>query len=313
MTPFLFLLGCAACSACFQPNLDDVERDDSDEQEHSEEESGLDSPPDTTPPPPCPQPEEEPNNNSGSAFPIEMESWACGLFESALDFDVYTFEMDEDGWLEVDIDAASRGSAADVILSLESEDGLTAAAYRGDESSDPRIVVPVPAGTWEVWLNELSQDYGGDQDYHLLATVTKRPVSWNRNSEEFETPNNTNADAMVLESGDVVWGVIDASTAFDWYVWQSPNDGEKHLLRVSITAMSEGSPLNPRLQRYDLDAQGEVQSFPTESWDSDPNSASMDPKVELHGTDQDIYMKVRHTPTTQTGELYWYVLSFEVI
>ncbi len=312
MTPLWLLLGCSACSACFQPNLDDIRSEDSGEEEDSPADSPIDSPVDTTPPPPCPQPEVEPNNNTAGAFPIAMESWACGHFESALDFDVFTFDMAEDGWLEVNIEAASRGSAAHVLLTMDNEHGQSAGVSRGDTSTDARVVVPVKGGTWVVWLNELNQDYGEDVDYHLLATTTKRPVSWNVDSEELEVPNNGPEEALAIEDGDVVWGLIDSTTNFDWYVWESPKDSKKRTLKLTITAMSEGSPLNPRLQRWDLDASGELYANPTKTWDSDEDSASQDPEVELSVSDKDVYLKVRHTPGFQTGELYWYTLAVEV-
>ena len=312
MTPFWLLLGCSACSACFEPNLDDVTPEDSHEDQDSPEDSPEDSPVDTTPPPPCAQPEVEPNNNSSTAFPIQMESWACGDFGTALDFDVYTFDMAEEGWLEVVIEAAERGSPAHVLLTMNNEQGQDVGVGRGDTSTDVRVVVPVMAGNWVVWLNELNQDYGEDVDYHLMATATKRPVSWNVDSEALEVPNNSVEAALQVHDGDAIWGVIDSSTNFDWYVWESPKDTQKRTLRLTVTAMSEGSPLNPRLQRWDLNTAGELSTTPTSTWDSSETSASQDPQVEISVADKDVYLKVRNTPGYQTGELYWYVLAVEV-
>lgn len=314
MAPFLLLVACQACSSCLRFNPPDIQPEDTapDEEDSDDQESTPDSPVDTTPPPPCPQPELEPNNNSSDAFAIEMEEWACGQFESAFDFDVYTFTMEEDGWLELDVDAASRGSSADVSVSLEDEDGETAGAWRSDVSTDPRIIIPVRAGDWQAWVSELSQDYGDDVDYHVLATVAKRPVSWNADSEELEVPNNTAADAMPIEDGTYVFGVIDSGNAFDWYVWRSPADGKKRTMRAEVFAMSEGSPLNPRLQRYEADENDEVNEYPAETWNSDDDSASQDPSVDIAVDSQDVYLKVRHLPQTQTGDYYWYVLAITV-
>lgn len=315
MAPFLLLIACQACSSCLVFNPPDIETEEDTDEETEDtdnQESTVDSPEDTTPPPPCPQPEEEPNNNSGDAFGIEMEEWACGTFESAFDFDVYTFTMDEDGWLEFDIDSASRGSSAQVIVSLEDEEGETVAALRSDTDTDARILIPAQAGTWEAWLNEWDMEYGEDVDYHLLATVTKRPVSWNVDSEALETPNNLPEDAYELVSGDHVWGVIDSASSFDWYVWRTPADGKKRTLNVRVTAMSEGSPLNPRLQRYRPHDDLVVMSQPSETWNGDDDSASQDPSVEIVADYEDVYLKVRHLPQTQTGAYYWYVLSIEV-
>ena len=76
--------------------------------------------------------------------------------------------------------------------------------------------------------------------------------------------------------------------------------------------MSEGSPLNPRLQRYRPHDDLVVMSQPSETWNGDDDSASQDPSVEIVADYEDVYLKVRHLPQTQTGAYYWYVLSIEV-
>lgn len=312
----LLLVGCAASTArscCnYTPPIPDppVEETGEEDSEQDDTSDTVDTV-DTTPPPPCAQPEVEPNFNESNATFIEMESYACGFFESANDFDVYAFEMEEVSWLKIDVDAVERGSSGNPILTVESESGLAAISLRGPRSNDPLLVFPVNiAEQWVVRLTEAQGGFGEDYDYKLIATATKEPVEWTG----YEADQNDELDeAQLITEGEVIYGIIDSSVDFDWYRVDTPEG--RNQITVQITGQGVGSPLFPRLQLYTLEenSQGELVETLQGTFDESGDSASQDPKmVRVSDGGETWYFKVRHRPGTQNGDLYWYVIETRI-
>lgn len=309
----MFLLeGCV--KSCFQPGIPSDDRIDTQKEESDPPDSPVDSkdsPVDTTPPPPCDQPEAEPNYNSAVANQVLMEYYACGTFETLADFDVFTFDMPEQNWLRIDVDAADRGSAAYPILTLDSDEGFTAGATRGPNSNDPYIVVPTPeADTWFVWLTDAQQGYGEGFTYRFMASSVKAPVSWTHSEIE---GHDTLATAMPITEDMTVYGTADSATEFDWYSFKTPD--ERSSITVTINAHKLGSPLISRLMLYELDvddAGNEVEKL-INYWDESSSTASLDPDFTLSNEGGETwYLKVRYLPTFQYGPLYWYTLDIDV-
>ena len=53
---------------------------------------------------------------------------ACGTFASTFDIDFYRFEVEEEAWVNVRVDAFALGSRADVTVALSSPDNDTEVA-----------------------------------------------------------------------------------------------------------------------------------------------------------------------------------------
>ena len=310
MSPVAGLLLLLACvPSCCQPNINPPVEDTHDERDSDSPVDSVDSE-DTAPPPPCEQPEVEPNDLDSQATPIVLEEQACGAFTGGgLDLDWFSFDTEHVGWLKVDVDAADRGSEANVSLNLESDLGVQAAmSMAGDGSADPLLVIPVTeADSWMLVLNEQEAQSGDeDYDYQVRASVTKTPVPIDReeksNNEDFE-------DAQVLQLDEYVYGTVDEPSDLDWYVLQTPPG--RNEIKLELLAHRHGSPLNGRIEIWyahpkdDSKLSDEAERKVADS-DFGP---SMDPIFTHTSYDERTwYIKVRNANTGGTGSAYWYVL-----
>lgn len=211
--------------------------DDTDEPEETGEtgETG-----DTGPPPPCDVPELEPNDDPGTALDLPTEAQACGGFDEVSDFDWWEFEADDDGWLAIELEAGP-GSASDVnllILPIETSQGSNWAAARDDDedSTDAHVLFPAPSGTYQINVSEQQLKAGERYLYELLISEAKAPVTWT--FEELE-PNDVQAEAIPLVSGDAVLGWSDGQADFDWYEIAVP--AGKRTVTIDIDAYPFGS------------------------------------------------------------------------
>lgn len=310
----LALTACSAIRSCFTPSIPNPpdSPDDSEENEESGSDTGDTTPPvDTTPPPPCAQPEVEPNYSESTATAIVLEQYACGMFNDATDFDTFTFHAPA-GWLEVDVTAAERGSAAYPILTLESDDGLAASSTRSLNSTDPYLLVPLPsADDWVMRLTDAYRGYGEEFDYEFKVSESKAPLEWS----EFEIDDHDAIEeSQEVSVGAPIFGYAQNSTDFDWYHLRTPPG--RNLIRIAVHAHNYGSPMDARLQLYfaTLDeSTSELTEVLQQTVDDNTQSNGLDPLLErVSDGDEDWYLKVRYTPSTQFGELYWYVLDVQV-
>jgi hypothetical protein len=204
---------------------------------------------DSAPQGPCPQPEVEPNDGFDEAHPIALEREACGVFDPAGDRDYFTFALEHDAWLQVELFAAD-GSIADPSLFLTPEDGAWAAARSGDpESLDVTLRFPAPAGAYVATASEQSLLGSARHGYLLLASEAKPPVEWTRTEVE---PNDNQLAAERLASGEAVFGGMSGNAAlpdFDWYEIVVP--AGKHTLAFEIVGHAEGSAADLTVQLWD--------------------------------------------------------------
>jgi hypothetical protein len=239
------LLALAGCQCRPQiPDADGDKRDTAKEDTAPPPHTGDTAPPVTGP---CTIAEIEPNNAPGEAMDLPLETYLCGEFATALDFDNFTVVLPEDAWLGVYADAALRGSFADVILTVTSDVGIAASRDSDDEIRDSHLVFPALAGTYSVLVNDENFN-GGDEDwfYELVATVAKDPFLGNKVETE---PNDESATAVTVRDGDRVEGVIGAVADPDWYLIAVP--AGKHHVVVDVEAYSLGAPTNLTLTAYE--------------------------------------------------------------
>lgn len=250
--------------------------------------------------PPCDIPEEEPNDAVPNAYTLGLE--ACGVFDPPAEVDAWSFELTEDGWLDVAVNAQLIGSTADVRLLLDGPDG--AALQRDDDpgTTDPRLVFPAAAGVWTARLVDEKLGGGERYDWILFADVGKEPVDWT--SDEVE-PNDLPVIAMPLGADNPVFGWIDAFDA-DWYRAVVPGlPGDPVQVTVRVAAYAFGSPANTALTILDEDLdEVVVATHGLSAVDHDPIAVAV-----VAGGDT-IYVSVVEE-ATQGGPNYWYVLTLE--
>ncbi|MBA2321244.1 MAG: hypothetical protein H0V89_08815 [Deltaproteobacteria bacterium] len=218
------------------------------------------SQPDTAPPPhtgdtapptvagPCTITEVEPNNAPSDAMPLPLDTYLCGEFGAPLDLDTYTIELPEDGWLGVYFDAEIRGSFADGVISLTSEEnGIGAERDNDDDSRDAHVVIPAPAGTYTAVIIE--RNFNGDESqyfYELVASVAKDPFEGDAAEAE---PNDTSETANLVSSGQRVEGLIGEPADQDWYKVLVP--AGRHTVVVDVDAYGLGSPTDLSVYAYE--------------------------------------------------------------
>ncbi len=195
---------------------------------------------DTGPPPLCDVPEVEPNNDPGSAVILPTERQACGDFEVDGDFDWWEFEVDDSGWLAIEVEAGP-GSVSDVnfvLLPIDVEGGNAWAAARDDDegTTDAHVLFPAPAGLYQANVTEQQLKSGERYRYEVLVSEAKAPVTWDLDEVE---PNDIQADANILTIGDRVLGGVDAPADFDWYQVAVP--AGKKVVTIDVDAYTEGS------------------------------------------------------------------------
>ena len=244
------LAGCDACNPKVIPDLSGDQVDTGpDSTTVDTEDTATTEVIDTAPPPPCAHPEVEPNNDPANPERIELETVVCGQFviaeEGAVaDLDWFTFEVDDASWIKVDVNAVNLGSSADPSLYIASEDDHYMLIESDVDSTDPKVIFPIPEGTddWDLMVAELNSLSGERYIWEFIVSATKAPVEWNRDEVE---PNNEPEEAVELSEGDVVFGQYDSQSDLEQFYIDPPEGW--HELTVRVTAKSEGSAAYNRL------------------------------------------------------------------
>ncbi|HJN74465.1 MAG TPA: hypothetical protein QGF58_11080 [Myxococcota bacterium] len=303
----LSVLACwASCKAC-NPQVTPPRFDTSPDSAGKESADSVDSR-DTAPPPMCAQPEQEPNNNDTEPTFIAREREACGEISQSFDLDYYEFETRTAGWIEIDVDAAERGSAADLVFGLGSEGGHALLAGKGAQSSDPYILVPVPgADTWRLAMAEQDPGQGADEGYEYFFHVSEAKSPITPDSVEVEDHGSWDlAQPIVL--GEVVYATLVEGDERDWYVLTTPD--AKVQLRAEIVAHRLGSPLDTRLVMWKTTKEGDSLKSSWEEWaDTNPFDVGNDPAFERTGGGGEVWYLQVLEARNGTGELYWYTIT----
>lgn len=299
---WFFLL--VSCRACVDPELPSNHDDDDDSQKEDSQDSPVDSedsdsPPDSGPPVFCTMEEPEPNGTLQEAMAIPMESWVCGNIDQVADADFYSLTTTEPGWITIDLQAASRGSFADMDLAITDGD-RTVTVFDGYLSTDPRIVFPADVpGTYLGWVSEHDPLQSGDSyTWFMRASLSKPAIGWSREEVETNGPAQENAEPLLLE--ERIFGTISDSEDIDWFHITTPADATAVIL--DIEAYSLGSPLNTSL--VIRDAEGDIVKWVTSGeidYDLDPHA-----EIKTEGA-QDWYLQV-FNPDEKGSRFHWYTL-----
>lgn len=293
------LVSCRGCSSC-TPQLPDNDDDDDDDDVDTSEDT-ADTAEDTSEPPPCTVPEVEPNDSYEVAQELPMEAWACGTLLEEGDVEFLHFENQDAGWLRVWARGADFGSNADLQLVMTDESlEYSAINLAKPGSTDPEMVVPVPAGlSWYVTVADQYFGYGEYHDWKLIASMTKVPLDW---SVEESDDNNSLAKGQYIGSGDRVFARIESSSDRDWYIVEIP-DG-KTLVSLRIEAWNFGSPLHAVLSLY-----GPGGADVLKETDHGDHASDLDPSFETDVSEAGEYGILVKSDEGSGSPLYWYVLE----
>ncbi|MEQ1568225.1 MAG: hypothetical protein ABMA64_21480 [Myxococcota bacterium] len=180
-----------------------------------------------------------------------MEHRGCGAIDAPLDLDYWQFELADDSWLKVEVDAAN-GSIADMSFVLTPEDSSWIAARPDDpESRDGTLIFPAPAGTYLLALSEQAFNGGERYGYDVLVSEAKPPVDFVRTETE---PNDDAYEAIPVVTGDTMYGTMNGNGAiedFDWYMITIP--AGKHTLSIDVDAFDTFSSADLTVYLYDED------------------------------------------------------------
>ncbi|MFT4977131.1 MAG: hypothetical protein ACI8S6_003036 [Myxococcota bacterium] len=263
------LYGCRAC-AINVPIDNNNDDDDTAQEDTAEEDTG---PVDTGPLPPCSVPEEEPNNLDSQAQQLPLEQWACGTLLEKSDVETFYFDVPRAGWYRIWVRGQDIGSSSDMQLSViePSDYGLLATTSPG--SLDPRVVFYADgAQRFKINLADSYYGYGDDYIWEMLVSEDKEPVDWNVYEEEYlddGVSNNALVNGQLVESGDMIFGLLDPGSDQDFYLIDLPA-GEV-TLTGRIYAWNYGSPLYSTLTVYDMDGNSlKERSYGESSADLDP-------------------------------------------
>lgn len=305
--PYVLIL-LSACKGCFNldvpdPN-DNVETGDTEDSEttDSEDSTPRESQPDTGPPAMCAVVEAEPNNSLEQSQVLPLETWACGDIENYVDADFFSVSADESGWIQVKLEAAERGSSADVQLNVYDDDQ---SAFIQDGfllNADPNLMFPASAGeSFGLVVSEQTNLYGDNYFWYMMATLAKSPVDWTR--EEVED-NSAQSTAELITAGETVFGTIDEAGDYDWYHLTTPADATSVTLKV--IARASDSPADLTLIFYDS-AGTEIRKVYNGDADYNP-----DPLYEEKLTGQvDWYLQLKEV-NGKGSRFHWYTFSVEV-
>lgn len=307
------VLWLAACNGCGPKFPDDGDPPDPPPPDTAGDDTGGDSAVDTGPnlPARCDILEVEPNNSLDAAWAIPMEEWVCGELIDADpsdavpgDVDFLTFTTSAPGWLEVNVEAARRGSNADVQFILLDDEGGSVTVFDGYLTTDPLLRFPAAAaGTYTLNIAETSYLSGEDYEWYLLASAVKAPVEWD--FEEVEG-NDSSAQAQAFPVDQTVFGTFGRTNDFDWYHLVTPADATK--IRFDVKAFSLGAPVDPQIALYEADATTLIRLDSTGEVDYD-----FDPWFEQKQTgSQEWYFSIRNEASAG-GQYHWYTLRIEAL
>jgi hypothetical protein len=265
---------------------------------------------DTAAQPPCATPEAEPNDDGATANVLPLERWACGLVDDAGDADWWTFDHDDEGWLQVEVDAAD-GSFADMTFILEPAAGGWSASRDDDsEAADTTLLFPAPAGGYSLRTREQTASGGERYGYELLVSEAKPPVEWTRTEVE---PNGTGPTALPIFSGDAVFGEMFSDSPvpdFDYFVIAVP--AGPHTVTVDVDAFDHQSAQDVDVQIRDADL-AELKLIKTGG-----TGALLDPlgAYSSSGSEFLYFQVLQHeaddVPVPRGSPAHWYVLTVTV-
>jgi hypothetical protein len=307
----LTMMGCRAFIGCAgdlpTDTPDDVDPIDTAPVEVDTADTG---PVDTGPPPLCDWPEEEPNSTLGQAQSLPMETWACGTLETAGDFDIFRFNLENAGWVKVWVRGQDLGTSSNLQVTLDDASyDYTTLVTSSPGSLDPKLTFPVEeANTFYVTIADQFYGYGEDYIWQLMASEAKAPVLWTGSESE---PNDGIQDGQLIASGDRIFGLIDAGSDADWFLFELP-EGVESTITARIEAWNYGSPINARLILYDATASRLASSSIGESaYDLDP---ILTYSVTSDATEDGTLWGIKVSPRDGSGGglAYWYVLDLTV-
>lgn len=302
MVLLFVLLG--ACNGC-RPQIPNPPDDEPKEDTSPPPDTATDTaPPDTGPPARCDREEVEPNSPPDQVESLDMEKWACGEFLTYLDYDSFRISPTQTGWIKVQVDAASRGSSANVQLLIDGGGRESAQVLDGYLTTDPYLVFPADEGdTYTLTLGETNFLYGDDYTWYMLTSLSKEPIDWDLEEAE---PNDVYIEAQPLGFGQTVFAEVTDASDLDWYKITTTGEGEQ-TLTFDVTAFKEGSAANMMLVLYDADGSTVLRTDYSGEVDYD-----RDPWFTKKVTGaQDLYLLAR-TEDGKGSRFHWYTLSITV-
>jgi len=297
----------AACS-CREPELPDNNTEDTDQEETGD--TATTPTADTGPEAPCTAPEVEPNDTLNEPTTLPTDVTGCGVFDIEGDFDHWSFELQQDGWLALRVEATDDGSLANVavIMSGTTTD-VAAARDHNEDDEDVRMLIPALADTYVVNVREEEAKFGERYTYEILASVAKEPEFFDDEGafidyvDELE-PNNDPFTSPPLRNGDAILGFSDEQFDVDYYSLAVPPG--RHELRFEVQAYAKGSVGDFVLTLFDSDlvdiksrANGEI------GYEKDP--------VLVYNSDGDetLYLQIRDQEG-RGNEAMWYLLTASI-
>jgi hypothetical protein len=274
---------------------------------------------DTGPAPPCAWPEVEPNNTVLEPTLLGMEQRGCGGIDPEGDQDYWSFTLEEDAWLEVEVDAGN-GSIADMALLLAKKlDDWTAARDDDPESLNATMLFPAPAG--EYLLTTTEQDGGGGEryTYTVLVSEAKAPVTWmvtevepNDNEGNQTLPANINAENIsnLLALGPLdIYGTMSGngpSPDQDWFVLTVPSG--RHTLTVDVEAFDYGSSADLTVTLWNDDLTDKIKEY-----NGGIPGLELDPEGTYDSSgDELVFIQVTEAANIESPA-NWYVLKIVLV
>lgn len=247
----------AACASCIQlPNVNDDERTDSASPDSGDTDSGAIV--DTGPPAKCDvELFDDDNFNDDFQNPVlvPMEALVCSTFDGGLDYEVLQFTSQQGGWIRVDVQAASRGSSADVHLTVAPANDESAACgqYSALSTTDPSLTWLAPSeNTYLATLREEEYGYGEKYGWWMLASEVKSPVGYTRTEDT--NAHDTLETALPLAEGETILAWTKTTGGQDFYRIEL-DEGDNHLV-VDTNAAEFGSATNTKVDLYKVRPNG---------------------------------------------------------
>lgn len=272
----VWILLIAGCASCLQlPNDVDDPNDDppTGVEDSGDGDSGddTDTAEDTGPAviPMCTLEEvedDDPSNDFSELLYVPLSTYACGEVNTKGDVDYLTFTTTMPGWMKVDVQAASRGSSADMfdILSQTAEDESVEQHDRHDSTDPLSVFYAEKAGDYLATLAEAQGGFGEPYPWWFIAMPTKEPFSYHMLEgvlsndpaltespvspvDEIE-PNNTVETATVLTANVPIFAKIGTRGDSDWYTFSIPE--ATTTLTYEVDAFDFGSAADMSLEIY---------------------------------------------------------------
>lgn len=251
---FLLFVSCKGCTPELPPDQDEDSPPPQDSADTQDSSPPVDSDTvDTAPPPLCELVEVEPNDYV-DAEELPLKTYACGTFDSSTDQDWLHFAVDEEGWVKVEVQCASRGSSADPEMLISANlEGDAVDVSNSYLTTDVELVFPNAADDYTFELTEVNGFSGEDYGWYTIAYETKAPLSWTRQEVE---PNDDETAAEAYSFGDTVFGRISDSGDSDWFILDIPEGVDVATFQVDANKYGSPADINIRVE----DAEG------TEQW-----------------------------------------------